>query len=230
MLFVALAAGDGAAQPPLSPFAQRKAEWFLRERLPCLGCHRLGVDGGRIGPPLDDVAARRSTAYIAAIIADPQRTVPGTLMPKTPMTGDVRSLIAGYLARGGTAVAKGVTSATAGEAGSVADRAATSGAALYARHCAACHGSGGRGDGPNARDLPVPPAVHASAAEMSKRTDDRLFDAIYAGGFMLGRSARMPAYGETLARSEIRLLVRHIRTLCKCSGPRWSSDGEARAP
>jgi mono/diheme cytochrome c family protein len=227
---VALAVGDTAAQSPLTPFERDKAEWFLRERLPCLGCHRLGDEGGRIGPSLGDVAARRSAAYIAAMIADPQRTVPGTVMPKIPMPDDVRALLVRYLARGGTGVAKGVAPPTAEAAGSVAERASANGAALYARHCAACHGGGGRGDGPNARDLPVAPAVHASAAEMSKRTDDRLFDAIHAGGFMLGRSARMPAYGETLSRSEIRLLVRHIRRLCGCSGPAWSSDGEARAP
>lgn len=32
------------------------------------------------------------------------------------------------------------------------------GAQLYARHCAACHGTGGAGDGPEAARLPVPPA------------------------------------------------------------------------
>lgn len=32
------------------------------------------------------------------------------------------------------------------------------GARLYDRNCVACHGSTGAGDGPLARDLPVPPA------------------------------------------------------------------------
>ena len=35
---------------------------------------------------------------------------------------------------------------------------AVKGKAVYARHCLACHGAGGRGDGPDAASLRVPPA------------------------------------------------------------------------
>ncbi|ULA58583.1 MAG: Cytochrome c domain-containing protein [Nitrospira sp.] len=35
---------------------------------------------------------------------------------------------------------------------------ATKGKAVYERHCLACHGAGGRGDGPDAAGLTVPPA------------------------------------------------------------------------
>ncbi|MBS0170956.1 MAG: cytochrome c [Nitrospira sp.] len=34
----------------------------------------------------------------------------------------------------------------------------TRGHAIYARHCLSCHGAGGRGDGPDAATLRVPPA------------------------------------------------------------------------
>ena len=40
----------------------------------------------------------------------------------------------------------------------------------------------GRGDGPNARDLPVRPTAHANATAMSARSDDVLFDTIAGGG------------------------------------------------
>jgi mono/diheme cytochrome c family protein len=64
---------------------------------------------------------------------------------------------------------------------------------------------------------------------MSARPDDALFDTISGGGAIMNRSPRMPAYGTTLTSAQIRALVRHIRSLCQCTGPAWSSDGE-RAP
>ena len=100
------------------------------------------------------------------------------------------------------------------------------GAGLYARYCVACHGSEGRGDGPNALFLPVRPAVHRDAELMSTRTNDRLFDAVYSGGYPLGKSVAMPGFGETLSRDEIWSIVRYLRTLCRCRPPAWSTDGE----
>lgn len=197
---------------------------MLRDQLPCLGCHRLGQDGGSIGPDLTTVRARRSPEYIAEMIADPQRVAPGSVMPRTVMPPKVEILLTRYLAtRPGAAPVPGA----------VASRASTvpidrSAAALYARFCAACHGVAGKGDGPNARSLPVRPAVHASREAMSKRPDDSLFDTIAGGGAIMNRSARMPAYGATLTPDEVRGLVRHIRTLCRCEGPGWATDGTRR--
>jgi cytochrome c oxidase cbb3-type subunit 3 len=210
----------------LSPFARAKAETLLRERLPCLGCHRLGDEGGRIGPDLGTVGARRSGAYIARMIADPAHTVRGTAMPRTPMPDAMRSLITRYLAgrTGGAARAVAPASETAPAAGATTDGAEIRGDVLYARYCAACHGAKGGGDGPNAAYLPVKPAVHASKDAMSKRPDDALFDTIAGGGYVMGRSVRMPAFGETLSHAQIRALVRHIRALCRCTGPSWGAD------
>ena len=54
-------------------------------------------DGGRIAPDLTDVGSRRSAAFIESMIRDPQRTVPGTVMRKTPMTDQVLLLLVDYL-------------------------------------------------------------------------------------------------------------------------------------
>ena len=155
------------------------------------------------------------------MIADPQRVVPGAVMPRTLMPDGTRDLIARYL---------GSPAGTAPATASVpspppAATAPRGGAALYATYCAACHGAGGRGDGPNAAHLPVPPAALASGDTMSQRPDDTLFDTISGGGAIMNRSPRMPAWGATLTRQEIRALVRHIRSLCRCQGPAWSRDG-----
>jgi mono/diheme cytochrome c family protein len=222
MLTAALA-GNLCAQPaaaPLSRFAEQKAEVLLREKLPCLGCHQFGNEGGRLAPDLATVRTRRSPEYIAAIVADPQRVRPGTSMPPHPSPASERQLIVRYLStRPGTATGGVDQLATAAD-----DR---SPAALYARFCAGCHGANGAGDGPNAQHLPVPPAVHRSSAAMAARPDDALFDAIAGGGAIMNRSPRMPAFGGVLSPAEVRSLVRYIRELCRCEGPAWSRDGRA---
>ena len=209
-----------ATQPrPTSP-ERAKAEAMLRDRLPCLGCHALGAGGGRLAPDLVTVRARRTPSYVAAMIDDPQRTVPGTIMPRVPLPAATRELLVRYLT--GAAEVPAPASVGAPSGGD------TSGARLYGRYCAGCHGATGGGDGPNARFLPVRPAVHASADEMGRRTDDRLYDAIAAGGESLGRSPRMPPFGATLAPAQIEALVRHIRALCRCTQPAWAADGARR--
>jgi mono/diheme cytochrome c family protein len=205
-----------AAQTALTPFQEQKARALLRTQLPCLGCHQLDDDGGRIAPPLTDVARRRSAAYIRAIVEEPARVV-GAAMPKTRMPASTRELVIRLLSRGAAAGAPPVAPASSS--------AGPSAPALYATWCSGCHGPKGQGDGPNARYLPVRPAVHASAATMRERSDDALFDAIAGGGAVMGKSARMPAFGASLSADQIRGIVAYIRTLCTCTGPPWSQRG-----
>ena len=233
-VILALCLGISSAQlssqnTTLSPFSAAKARTLLRDRLPCLGCHQFGDAGGRIAPDLEDVGMRRSRDYIARMIRDPQGTVPGTIMPKTPMPEGQRDLIITFLAQQGTAGGADGRPAPARDADRKRVPAVTPSArdpaSLYARNCAPCHGSKGAGDGPNARYLPRAPSAHSNRAAMSQPPDDTLFDAIAAGGYILGKSNRMPAFGQTLSTAEMRGLVRYIRELCGCEGPAWSRDG-----
>ncbi|MYB06845.1 MAG: c-type cytochrome [Gemmatimonadetes bacterium] len=223
--------GPDGADPPaevadwepqaLSPFAMQKAGTLLRNRWSCLGCHQLGEDGGRIGPGLDGVAQRLRPGYVRAIMQDPAHLAPGTIMPASLAQPDRLDLIASFLL--------GRNSEWAGSE-PVPDlpappTATAPGAALYAARCAPCHGVGGAGDGFNAPFLPVTPTVHADSAAMSLRPDDTLYDGIHAGGWILGKSHRMPAFGASLDDGDKRALVAYIRTLCRCEGPAWSRDG-----
>jgi len=213
-----------AAQQPLSAFEATKARSLLRTQLPCLGCHELDGDGGHSAPSLTSVGARRPATYIRAMIESPQRALPGAAMPLTPMPAATRELVIRFLSRD----ARG-SSAPPPAGPGVPLTAAADGAALYARWCASCHGATGRGDGPNAKYLPVRPAVHASDVQMRGRPDDSLYDAIAGGGAVMGKSARMPAFGATLSREEIRSLVAFVRTLCKCEGPAWSRSARSKS-
>ncbi|HYT73087.1 MAG TPA: c-type cytochrome [Gemmatimonadales bacterium] len=208
----------------LSAFAAAKARTLIRERLPCLGCHRLDAEGGRIGPDLSAPAPGTTAAFIYAMVRDPQRSVPGGRMPRTPLAPETLELVASYLAQrvpaGKPAGARAPGAATRAPA-APSRRSAKE---LYGSYCAACHGAAGNGDGYNAAFLPVRPAVHADPRAMSERSDDQLFDAIAAGGYVLSRSNRMPGFGQTLTVHEIRALVGYIRELCRCQGPAWSRD------
>lgn len=209
----------------LSPFAMRKAETLLRNRWSCLGCHQLGDDGGRIGPRLDGIGQRLRADYVRALIENPAPLAPGTVMPASLEQPDRLDLIASYLLRRqapwtGSEPVAGVPSLPPSDPDPTA-----AGAALYNARCASCHGVAGAGDGFNAPYLPVAPTVHADSAAMSLRPDDTLYDGIHAGGWILGKSHRMPAFGASLDDGEKRALVAYIRTLCRCQGPVWSRDG-----
>lgn len=221
ILAFALVAGRLLAQSPvMTPFQEAKARTLLREQLPCLGCHAFEGEGGRIAPPLDDVGARRDAAYIRAMIEDPSRVAPAAAMPRAPMPDATRELVIRYLSRAARAAGSPPASVIGQRVEAVRDPAR-----LYATWCASCHGARGGGDGPNAGFLPVRPAVHRDSAAMSARADDVLFDVIAAGGSPMGKSARMPALGQTLTSAEMRSLVAYIRQLCACAGPAWSRDG-----
>ena len=83
--------------------------------------------------------------------------------------------------------------------------AADPGAALYATHCASCHGASGRGDGPGA-----PPMARVSSfadPAVQARSDAELTQVIVAG-----RGGFMPAFGERIPAGGIAAIVQHLRT------------------
>ena len=231
-------AESGPAQVPpweplaLSAFSMQKAQTLLEDRWSCLGCHQLGEEGGRIGPRLDGIGRRLRPEYVRHLIEDPAHLAPGTIMPASLEQPDRMDLIASYLLLRdapwtGSQRLAGMPAlpASADPAAAPADPAADPGPALYIAQCASCHGVRGEGDGFNAPFMPVVPTVHADSAAMSLRTDDTLYDGIHAGGWTLGKSHRMPAFGASLDDAQKRALVAHIRTLCRCQGPYWSRDG-----
>ncbi len=170
----------------LSVFAEDKALRLIRDRLACLGCHRLGGEGGRIGPDLSNVGGRLGAQSIYAMLTAPQRQVPGSIMPHRPMPEDRIELIASFLARQNTATTDSYASPL--------------------------------------DYISVQPTAGASG-DMSTRPDDTLFDGIHAGAYILGKSHRMPAFGQRLTSDETRRIVSYMRDLCRCVGPAWSRDG-----
>lgn len=90
---------------------------------------------------------------------------------------------------------------------------------LYATHCAACHGPGGKGDGPRAEVIRSLMPDLSDAAAMGKVDDAFLFEMIKKGSSQFGRSNAMPAWGMQLTDDEIRALVAYLRTLASPAQP-----------
>lgn len=89
------------------------------------------------------------------------------------------------------------------------------GAALFAAHCAVCHGPTGRGDGPGAGVVLQRLRNFSDPAAMRSLQDGYLFAIIQKGGSQFGRSNAMPAWGMKLGDDQIHALVRHIRSLSR---------------
>ena len=214
----------------LSAFSMDKAETLLRDRWSCLGCHQLGDDGGRIGPRLDGIAHRLQPGYVRSLIEDPAHLAADIVMPGSLEQPDRLDLIASFLlgreaAWTGSDPVPGMPALPSAPTPPAVSATLQTGETLYLSRCATCHGVQGGGDGFNAPFMPVPPVAHSDSAAMSLRPDDTLYDGIHAGGWILGKSHRMPGFGKSLDHGRIRSLVAYIRTLCNCQGPAWSRDG-----
>ncbi len=86
------------------------------------------------------------------------------------------------------------------------DEPPSAGAALFAVHCAICHGAAGRGDGRGAPPMARVPDL-TDPVLASRRTDDDVRTLIATGrGFMPGFERSIPDEG-------IDALVAHVRTL-----------------
>ena len=213
----------------LSAFSMHKAELLLREKLSCLGCHRFGERGGRIAPDLARVRERLQPDYVFRMIKDPRAVEPQTIMPKVPLSEETLELIANFLLQqNGSGVEikylSLIDNAIGWSESEIPKSVSPTARDHYLTYCAACHGKDGSGNGFNAPFLTPKPTIHADAKYMSSRPDDTLYDAISSGGYLVNRSAFMPAWRESFSPAEIKALVGYLRTLCRCDGPTWSRD------
>ena len=86
---------------------------------------------------------------------------------------------------------------------------------LYTKHCAGCHGPGGKGDGPAAAALNPKPTDLGNKAFMAGLKDQYLFDLIQKGGAAMGKSPLIPPFGSKMKEGEIRDVIAHLRSLAK---------------
>ncbi|MEZ4546438.1 MAG: cytochrome c [Thermodesulfobacteriota bacterium] len=94
---------------------------------------------------------------------------------------------------------------------------AAKGKTTFENTCAACHGPGGKGDGPAAAALDPKPKNLTDAELLSTQTDDFIYKVISEGGAAVGLSPMMAPWGGVLSEQDIWNVVAFIRQdLCKC--------------
>jgi len=54
----------------------------------CAGCHQVGLEGGRLGPPLTEIGARRGAPYLRAAVLDPASSMPEEFLQVEIVTRD----------------------------------------------------------------------------------------------------------------------------------------------
>ncbi len=94
-------------------------------------------------------------------------------------------------------------------------QAAPSGADLFATHCVACHGASGEPDpnNPALAGFDPLPANFADALFNSREPGADWLLVVEYGGYAMGLSEQMPAFGDVLSPEEITAVVRHAKGL-----------------
>jgi mono/diheme cytochrome c family protein len=64
----------------------------------CLGCHKVGDEGGSIGPDLSHIGATLTKDQMKAIIKDPKSVNPNSVMPAVALSDQDLSDLVDYLA------------------------------------------------------------------------------------------------------------------------------------
>jgi mono/diheme cytochrome c family protein len=83
------------------------------------------------------------------------------------------------------------------------------GETAYVKQCAECHGTGGKGDGPKAKERRMPDLTRPRVVEQS---DGSLFYKITTG------KRPMPGYAKTLSDQQRWSIVNYLRALAKKDG------------
>jgi len=84
------------------------------------------------------------------------------------------------------------------------------GRAIFLGRCSLCHGKQGLGDGKMSRIIKDPPPFNLT---LSRAPDQYLSDLIHKGGETMGRSSRMPPFGDDLSESDIKSVIIFLKTL-----------------
>jgi mono/diheme cytochrome c family protein len=143
----------------------------------CLACHKLGDQDGRVSPDLTFIGGMRTRKYIRQFMNNPERLVPGAMMPRTVLEPPEAERLARRLA--------GRSAASAPEGPR----------RQYMALCQRCHAANGDGHGIIQPNLARFPRAFAGNKDFYRSvSDSRMLESLAKG--VPGTS--MPPYGGIL--------------------------------
>ena len=154
-------------KPSITPNRSKGVARLLKQRYSCQGCHRLGGQGGRVGPALDQVGLRLTSGTLAQIVQGKDRLNPWSMAAHGqlgPHAGAASDLVAFLDALRSPKQSTDYLDYMTLKPKRMPTDTERTGALLYQQNCASCHGSDGRGQGFNARFLERAPMVHRQQA------------------------------------------------------------------
>jgi cytochrome c553 len=83
---------------------------------------------------------------------------------------------------------------------------------LFEQYCVVCHGQGGEGDGFNAYNLNPRPHSLSDSTYMRALSSETLTETISFGGKGVNKSVLMPAYQNTLSKTQISNVIIYIES------------------
>jgi cytochrome c oxidase cbb3-type subunit 3 len=99
---------------------------------------------------------------------------------------------------------------------------------VWQTRCATCHGASGRGDGPLAPSLSVPPRDFADPDFLARADERHVATTIVRGGAAVGLSVLMPANPDLARRPEV--LQRLVERVRAGAGPPPVTEAPDEAP
>jgi cytochrome c oxidase cbb3-type subunit 3 len=100
------------------------------------------------------------------------------------------------------------------------------GSKVFHQYCQICHGESGKGDGFNSGKLTPPPRDFTQLKFWESTTDERLHFTVAKGGPSVGKSVLMPAWGQTLTKSQIDDVIVYLRAFASPQAPKNEAKGE----
>ncbi len=102
------------------------------------------------------------------------------------------------------------------------------GSNVFNQYCKICHGENGKGDGFNSGKLTPSPRDFTQASFWQGTTDERLHFAVAKGGVSVGKSVLMPAWGQTLTKSQIDDVIVYLRAFATPTAASAATKSETK--